>query len=126
MDAVGELSLLCLQFRMSSVSVVFDFNASLNDVAPLSPNLLTVDLMRMENGGLFMDIIYVLFFFFHNHILWASASEPAGSVPSTQSQKREMGTIALWPHARACICVLFLLFSHLTLSFLSVVFNFNA
>ena len=31
--------------------------------------------------------------------LWASASEPAGSVPSTQSQKREVGTITLWPHA---------------------------
>ena len=39
---------------------------------------------------------------FSQPILWASASEPAGSVPSTQSQKREVGTIALWPHARAC------------------------
>ena len=45
----------------------------------------------------------VLFvFFFSQSILWASASEPAGSVPATQSQKREVGTIALWPHARAC------------------------
>ena len=35
-------------------------------------------------------------------LLWASASEPAGSMPATQSQKREVGTIALWPHARAC------------------------
>ena len=33
---------------MSSVSVVFDFNASLNDVAPLSPMSLSVDLMDME------------------------------------------------------------------------------
>ena len=40
--------------------------------------------------------------FFHNQILWASARVPAGSVPATQSQKREVGTIALWPHARAC------------------------
>ena len=41
-------------------------------------------------------------FFFSQSTLWASASEPAGSVPSAQSQKREVGTIALWPHARAC------------------------
>ena len=30
------------------------------------------------------------------HHLWASASEPAGSMPTTQSPKREVGTIALW------------------------------
>ena len=42
------------------------------------------------------------FFFFSQSILWASASEPAGSVPATQSREREVGTIALWPHARAC------------------------
>ena len=30
------------------MSVVFDFNASLNDVAPLSPILLPVDYLRME------------------------------------------------------------------------------
>ena len=30
------------------MSVVFDFNVSLNDVAPVSPMLLSVDLMRME------------------------------------------------------------------------------
>ena len=42
------LFLLSLLPRLSSVSVVFDFNASLNDVAPLSPILLPVDLMRME------------------------------------------------------------------------------
>ena len=38
--------------RWSFVSVVFDFNASLNDVAPLSPMLLTVDLMGIEKSGL--------------------------------------------------------------------------
>ena len=40
--------LLCVFFlsspcRSSSVSVVFDFSASLNDDVPLSPMLLTVD-----------------------------------------------------------------------------------
>ena len=34
--------------QSSFVSVVFDFSASLNDVAPLSPILLTVDLMRVK------------------------------------------------------------------------------
>ncbi len=29
---------------------MFDFNASLNDAAPLSPMLLPVDLMEMEKG----------------------------------------------------------------------------
>ena len=43
------------------MSVVFDFNASLIDAAPLSPMLLSVDLMRMENSGLLMDDICVLF-----------------------------------------------------------------
>ena len=40
---------------------MFDFNASLNDVAPMYPMLLAVDLMRMEKSGLFMDAICVLF-----------------------------------------------------------------
>ena len=52
---------LCLQSRLSFTSVVFDFSASLNDVAPVSPMLLAVDLMRMEKSGLFMDAICVLF-----------------------------------------------------------------
>ena len=40
---------------------MFDFNASLNDAAPVFPILFTVDLMRMEKGGLLMDVICVLF-----------------------------------------------------------------
>ena len=55
------LFLLSLHLRLSSVSVVFDFNASLNDVAPFSPIMLPVDLMRMEKNGLLMDAICVLF-----------------------------------------------------------------
>ena len=34
---------LSLRSRLSSVSAVFDFSASLNDVAPLSPISLTFD-----------------------------------------------------------------------------------
>ena len=47
--------------RLSFVSVVFDFNASLNDVAPFSPIPFPVDLMRIEKGGLLMNVICVLF-----------------------------------------------------------------
>ena len=40
--------LLCSLLRSSSVSVVLDFNASPIDVAPVSPMLFPVDLMKME------------------------------------------------------------------------------
>ena len=43
------------------MSVEFDFNASLNDAAPFSLMLLSVDLMRMEKSGLLMNVIWVLF-----------------------------------------------------------------
>ena len=49
MDAICVLYLLCSQFRLSLVSVVFDFNASLNDVAPVYPILLPVDLMEEKS-----------------------------------------------------------------------------
>ena len=41
---------------------MFDFNASLNDVAPLSPKLSTVDMMRMEKSGLLMIAFFCLYF----------------------------------------------------------------
>ena len=40
--------LLSSRLRSSFVSVVFDFNDSLNDVAPLSPMLLPVVVKRKE------------------------------------------------------------------------------
>ena len=45
--------------RLSLVSVVFDFNTSLNDVAPVSPILFTVDVMRMKKSELLMDVFCV-------------------------------------------------------------------
>ena len=48
MDVICMLFLLCSQLRLSWMSVVFDFNASLNDAAPVSLILFSVDLMRME------------------------------------------------------------------------------
>ena len=45
------------------MSVVFDFNASLNDAAPVSPIVLTVDVMRMEKSELMIDVFCVSSFF---------------------------------------------------------------
>ena len=40
---------------------MFDFNASLNDAAPMAPIPLPVYLTRIGQFGLFMDVICVLF-----------------------------------------------------------------
>ncbi len=53
MDDICVLFLLNSQPRWSSVSVAFDLSASLNDTAPVSPTLFSVDLMRMEKGCIF-------------------------------------------------------------------------
>ena len=47
-DVICVLFLLYSQLRLSLASAVFDFNASLNDVAPASPISLPVDLLRVE------------------------------------------------------------------------------
>ena len=57
MNAICVLFILSLQCKLSLVSVVFDFNASLSDVAPLSSMMFTVDLMRMEKSELLMNIL---------------------------------------------------------------------
>ena len=53
------LSLLCLPHISSFVSVVFDFNASLNDTPPFSLIHVSVYLMVIKMGGLLMDVICV-------------------------------------------------------------------
>ena len=58
MDVICVLFLLSSLLRLSFVSVVFDFSASLNDVAPVSPMSFPVDLMRIEKSGLLMDAIF--------------------------------------------------------------------
>ena len=60
------LFLLYSRLRLSFVSVVFDFNASLSDAVPLSPILFPVDFMKMGKSGLLMDAICVLFLLFHH------------------------------------------------------------
>ena len=67
MDAICVLFLLSSRSKLSFVSVAFDFNASINDVAPVSPTSFPVDLMRMEKSGLLMDAICVLFLLTSQH-----------------------------------------------------------
>ena len=46
------------------MSVVFDFNASLTDIAPVSPMKLPVDLMRIEKwtvGGYHLCVVSFVF-----------------------------------------------------------------
>ena len=45
---VFDCRFVSLRVRSSKVSVVFDFNDSLNDVAPVSPISLPVDVMINE------------------------------------------------------------------------------
>ena len=53
--------LLSLHLRSSFVSVVLDFSASLNDVAPMSLMLLTVEVMRNDKSELLMGALCISF-----------------------------------------------------------------
>ena len=66
MDAFCVSSFFSSPLRLSLVSVVFDFNDSLNDFTPVSPILLSVDVVRMEKSELLMDVFCVSFFCLHN------------------------------------------------------------
>ena len=55
--------LLSSQLRSSSMSVVFDFNDSLNDFAPVSPISFPVDVKRKEKSELLMSVFCVSSFF---------------------------------------------------------------
>ena len=64
-DGRNSCRFFCFSQPISSfMSVVFVFNASLNDVAPVSPMSLPVDLVGMEKSGLFMDALCVVSFVF--------------------------------------------------------------
>ena len=49
------------------MSVVFDFNDSLNDIAPVSPMSLSVDEKRKGKSDLFMDTFCVFFLLSSQH-----------------------------------------------------------
>ena len=59
--------LLYSQLRLSFVSVVFDFNDSLNDVAPVAPMLLAVDVER-KKGMIYLWMSFCVPAFFRFHI----------------------------------------------------------
>ena len=127
------LFLLYQPQRLSSVSVVFDFNASLNDVAPVSPILLTVDLMRMEKSGLSMDVICVLFLLSSQNrsSFMSVVFDFNASLNSFVPVSPILFTVDLLRMEKSellvdVICVLFVLCSRLRLSSVSVVFVFNA
>ena len=54
--------------RLSSVSVVFDFSDSLNDVAPLSPILLPFYAKRKEKSDLLIDVFLCVFLLLYSHL----------------------------------------------------------
>ena len=60
--------ILSSPLSLSIESVVFDFNASLNDFAPVSPILFSVGVMRMEKSELLMDVFCVSSFVFTKQI----------------------------------------------------------
>ena len=49
------------------MSVVFDFKDSLNDFAPVSPILLTIDAKRKGKSELLMDVFCVSSYFYLYH-----------------------------------------------------------
>ena len=135
MDAICVLFPLSSQLKSSSVSVVFDFNASLNDVAPLYPIMLAVDFDMNEKNGLLVDAIFVLFLLdslprlsLVSVVFDFNASlndiTPLSPIPFPVDlmviEKKKSGLFV------DSFCVLFLLCLQLRLSEVSVVFDFNA
>ena len=56
------------------MSVVFSFNDSLNDVAPVSPMSLSDDVKRRKKSELLMDVICVSFFLLSSLLRMSSVS----------------------------------------------------
>ena len=69
MGVICVLFLLCLQLRLSFVSVLFDFNASLNDVAPVSTIQFPDDLILVKTCKLLISVICMLFLLHSPHRL---------------------------------------------------------
>ena len=69
MDVFCVFFLLTLPLRSSLVSVVFDFNDSLNDVVPVSPMLQAIEKKKKRNdmSKLLMDVFCVSCFFCLHH-----------------------------------------------------------
>ena len=61
MDVFCVFFLLSLPIRLSFVSVVFDFNDSQNDFAPVSPMLLSICVKRNEKSNMWMLFVCLAF-----------------------------------------------------------------
>ena len=69
MGFICVLFLLYSPLSSSRVSVMFDFNASLNDVVPMSPILLAIGLLKIEKKTeLLIHVVCVLFFTAKNEL----------------------------------------------------------
>ena len=66
MDVLCAFFLLSSQLNLTWVSVVFNFNDSLNDVAPVSPILLAVDVMRMKKEWIVDGCLLCFIFCLHH------------------------------------------------------------
>ena len=133
MDAICVLFLLCSRPRLSLASVVFDFSALPNDVAPFFPMLFPFGLMRMGKSGLLTDAICVLFLLCSQlrsssvsamFAFSASLNDVAPALPimfSVDLKRIEKSGLSM-----DIKCGLFLLSSRVRLSLASVVFDFNA
>ena len=115
------------------MSAVFDFNASPNNVAPVSLILLPVDVIRIEKSGLLMNA-FCAFFLLSSQPRSSSVSvvfdindslndvAPVSPIPLTGDVKRMEELIT-----DGCLLCAFLSFVlPLRSSFVSVVFDFNA
>ena len=127
------LFLLNSRSKLSFVSVAFDFNASLNDVAPVSPTSFPVDLMRMEKSGLLIDTVHMMLFLCPLSRLSSvsvvfdfNASFNDVAPLSLKSLSVDLMRMEKSGLLMDVIRVLLLLCSQPRLSFVSVVFDFNA
>ena len=125
--------LLSLHLRLRLASVVFDFNDSLNDVAPVSPMLFPVDVLRNEKSELLMDVFGVFFLLSSLHkesfvsVVFDFNESLSDVVPVSpmlfpvdvlRNEKSELLMDVF-------LCVFFLLSLRCRLSFVSVVFDFS-
>ena len=112
--------LLCVFFssllKLSWVSVVFVFNTSLNDAAPVSLILLSVDVVKRDMCNYLIDIFRVLFLCSPLRSSWVSAvfdfnaslrtSAPLAPISMPVSEKRK-GKCDLWMF----LCVFYFVFT---------------
>ena len=115
------------------MSVVFDFNASPNDVTPVSLIPLPVNVMRKEKEWIVECLLYVFFLLFSLHrysfvsVVFDLSASPNDVAPMSPMvlpfdiEIKEKSELLM-----DVFCVSFFLSSQLRSSSVSVVFDFNA